>query len=204
MSGGWRPRVAPTRLSVTNRLLWTAAGTVLLLGGVAMTLLNRGTFGFDRTTPMVWPALVGEWHRLAGWARAAAIAAALTVVALGALLLWVELRVGRRVPMTDQVLHSAPASPPGLTWVATPVLTRALEADLRGHPQILRSDVLLTGSPGTSRAYVRLRVAADADVTQLHRHVDWALHRFANSFGWSPELAEVTVALTPRDHPRVR
>jgi hypothetical protein len=187
----WRPRAPRGRRASANRLLWTIVGLVLLLGGVALALASRGVLGSASTTALVPPEFQRRWHAAGGWAFAAAIAAALLVALLGWLLLRAELRGRGGTALPDPLLER----PTGRISVTIVALRHALASDLQNHPGVRRAGVELTGRLRHPVAYLRLTVAPEADLGEVREYVDAALDRFANTSGFRPELADVTVNL---------
>lgn len=202
-SGRWRPRAPRAGRNRGNRLLWTVVGLVLLLGGIALALASRGQLGADRSSPLISTATRQRWNAWHSWIPWVAIAVALIVALLGLLLLRAELhgRGGRALP--DRVFEPTPDGSRGETVVSSSALSQALSADLQNHPGVSRAGVHLTGRPGRPEAYLRLAVTPEADVGDIRGYVDSALARFADTSGWRPELAEVTVRLADQPPPRV-
>jgi hypothetical protein len=214
-------------VNAANRLLGVAVGLVLLALGVLGILAGSGLLpGVDPDGPVLSDEFRTRWHEWGGWAVAGTIAAGVLVALLGLWLMLAERRRPGGRTLADLVWRTAPdteaatgtgqvdtdatgtgqvgTEATGHVHVGAAALNRALTRDLQAIPAVDRARVHLTGRRDQSQLRLRLRLASDADLTELHRHVDAVLHRFAATTGLRPEVGDVDVQIADRAASRVR
>ncbi|GAA4207643.1 hypothetical protein [Actinocatenispora rupis] len=190
-----------------NRALFTVLAVLLVAAGVAGTLASLGRLPrVDPATHLLPHALRDRWHDWGPAAWLVLAGAGLVVAVLGFLLVRGQLvpRLGR--PMPDLVLTDPERAdtPPGRTRVRSTALVHGFERDLARHPKVRRVSVGLGGDAADPLVHARLELFSGADVTHLQSYVAESLSRFVTTTGLDPADVRVVLALTDRDHHRVR
>lgn len=203
-----------------NRVLWIVLAVLLLLAGTATALAGFGVLPRIPQAMTLLPHTLRTYWRAWGiWAWLGLAAAGLLLAVLGTLLIRGQFRPPAGRAMPDLLLRRAePATPswpdrdrkdapateaPGRTRVRAAAMVHGIERDLARHPRIRSASVRLLGDTSDPRLLAHLDVAADTDVTQLHRHLTDTLARFTTTTGLHPGDVSIVLSLTDRGRSRV-
>jgi hypothetical protein len=186
-----------------NRLILTALGLLLAVGGGLAACLGAGVFGTARSDRDVFDATLIHWWNEGGWKSFAVVTVIGAVaVVLGALLAFSQLHRNDGRQRTPTVIFPPTPGGRGETILRAPALSHHLQADLETIADVHNATVGLFGRYPNIEMRAVLAVDDNIDLERLPAQVDAVLARMQTTTATRPDPVQITIRFKPADHQR--